>query len=470
VSVAPASVAAAPTDRLDPFYAVLRLAARFWLWFFFRRVDARHLERVPAQGPVLLCINHPNNLIDSLVVGAVLPRKVHYLATAALFRNRLVARLLLAAGAVPIYRRQDDPDKMDRNVEAFAACLRAFTDGRVVAIYPEGTTHAESRVQRIKTGAARLALAYEVEHPGELAVVPVGLSFEARKSFRGRVLVSFGPRVPVTPYASAYATDPARAVDELTTMIQWAMERQVVHADRIETTALLRALEDVYRGELVRQLREERGLGERQVDVFRLSRSIVDAVEHFRRHDPERVERLWQQLQGYRALLEQYRVRDEAVRARLARPRAQRLALRSWIAVVAFPVYAYGAVVNAAPYYAPRWLARRLSRKETDYATIRLLSSVVAFPVAWTIETWVVFRLAGLGWAALFALSLPVAGLGAYAYHRGLGRLRGALRLGALSLTREHAARALLSERAAVVAELDRARDDYLAATRGSSF
>jgi len=30
-----------------------------------------HPERVPAAGPVLLCINHPNNLIDSLLVGGV---------------------------------------------------------------------------------------------------------------------------------------------------------------------------------------------------------------------------------------------------------------------------------------------------------------------------------------------------------------------------------------------------------------
>jgi 1-acyl-sn-glycerol-3-phosphate acyltransferase len=62
----------------------------------------------------------------------------------------------------------------------------------VLAIYPEGTTHAESRVQRIKTGAARIALDYEVgsrtgtaDPRPPLAVVPVGLSFEIRKAFRG---------------------------------------------------------------------------------------------------------------------------------------------------------------------------------------------------------------------------------------------------------------------------------------------
>ncbi len=185
-------------------YPSLRLVARFWLWFLFKRVHVRHLERVPVTGPVLLCINHPNNLIDSLLVGAVLPRKVHYLATAALFRNPLMRRFLLAAGAIPVYRKQDSPDGQSpnhRNDDIFASCHAAFDQGRVIAIYPEGTTHAEARVQRIKTGAARIALAYEARHPGALTVIPVGLSFEARKSFKARVLVSFGEPVPLTAYA-----------------------------------------------------------------------------------------------------------------------------------------------------------------------------------------------------------------------------------------------------------------------------
>ena len=54
---------------MDPFYAVVRVIERFWIRFFFERVEVRHPERVPHRGPVLLCINHPNNLIDSLLVG-----------------------------------------------------------------------------------------------------------------------------------------------------------------------------------------------------------------------------------------------------------------------------------------------------------------------------------------------------------------------------------------------------------------
>src|SRR5437762_12442724 len=123
------------TERMDRGYTLVRAMTRFWLWFFFRRVSVRHPERVPRDGAVLLCINHPTNFIDSLVVGGAVPRKVHYLATAALFRNKVLARFLLKMGAIPVYRRQDDPDKMDKNVGTFEACFAALAGGRLVAIY-----------------------------------------------------------------------------------------------------------------------------------------------------------------------------------------------------------------------------------------------------------------------------------------------------------------------------------------------
>jgi glycerol-3-phosphate O-acyltransferase/dihydroxyacetone phosphate acyltransferase len=328
-------------------------------------------------------------------------------------------------------------------------------------------------VQRIKTGTARIALEYETGRaddraPGRppLAVVPVGLTFEARKSFGGRVRIAFGEPVPVTAHLHLYQDDPAKAVSALTDAIQWAMEALVVQVDRLEGAAVARAVDALYRDRLVRELQDERGLSARQIDTIRLERSIASAVEHFERRDPARVARIADRIIAYRALLAAYRVRDEAVRERLAhRPVRQRLR-RGAAALIGLPLFVYGALVNALPYLLPRWIARRTALRETDYATTRLLASVVAFPLFWGLPTWLVWRLAGPGWAIAFFASLPVSGLLAYHYFAGIERLRRQLQLGALSVTRAHAARRLLAEREALIAELDRARDEYLAATR----
>jgi glycerol-3-phosphate O-acyltransferase / dihydroxyacetone phosphate acyltransferase len=460
-----------PVEPAGRLYASLRLLARFWIWFFFREVAVRDAARVPATGPVLLCVNHPNNLIDSLLVAAVLPRKVHILANAQLFRNRLLGALLARAGAIPVHRRQDAPGAADRNAATFAAARQALEDGRVLLIYPEGTTHAESRVQQIKTGAARIALAFETARQSAdprprppLALVPVGLSFEIRKAFRGRVLVAFGEPVALGPHVTRAREEPLAAVQDLTDAIQRAMEAEVVHVDRLDVVDVVRAVEDLYREELVRQLHAERGLRPEAIDVFRLSRAIVEAVAYFKERDPDRVAALWQRIQHYRALLAEWHVRDQAVGARLSGQRPPHRLRSSTAAVLGLPVFVYGSVVNALPYLIPRGLAHAFARKETDYATIRLLSSTVAIPLCWGLETWLVKRLAGTGWAIAFAVSLPVTGLLAYHYLRGLGRLRARTGFAILALTHRNAAARLLAERRAIQLALERAKTDFLAA------
>jgi 1-acyl-sn-glycerol-3-phosphate acyltransferase len=459
---------AEPAGRL---YAFLRLVARFWIWFLFREIAVRAIAHVPPAGPVLLCVNHPNNLIDSLLVAVAVPRKVHFLANATLFRNRALGALLARGGAIPVHRRQESPGNADRNAETFLAARHALEAGHLLAIYPEGTTHAERRVQRIKTGAARIALDYEAARRADgaaalapLTVLPVGLSFESRKSFGGRVLVAFGPPIDLGPHVRRAGEDPIAAVQGLTDAIQRAMEAEVVHVDRIDVAEVVRAGEELYRDELIRQLRVERGLPAETIDPFRLSRSIVEAVVTFRDREPERVAHLWQRIQHYRARLTAWHVRDQAVGARLSAERPPHRLRWSTAAVLGLPVFLYGSAVNALPYLIPRWLARTFARRETDYATIRLLSSIVAFPVGWALEIWLVHRLAGTGWAIAFAMSLPLTGLVAYHYLRGLGRLRARTGFALLALTHRTAAARLLAERRAIMAELERAKRDFLTA------
>src|SRR4029434_3835197 len=122
--------------------------------------------------------------------------------------------------------------------------------------------------------------------------------------------------------------EPAKALHTLTTAIQGAMEHEVVHAERIDTAALARAVQELYHGKLERELWEERGLSGRQIDPFQLSWSIAGAIEHFRKQDPERIEQLWQRILGYRALLAAYRLRNEAARTGLERAPARRRVAR----------------------------------------------------------------------------------------------------------------------------------------------
>jgi glycerol-3-phosphate O-acyltransferase / dihydroxyacetone phosphate acyltransferase len=149
-------------------------------------------ERVPDEGPVLLVANHPNSLMDPMLVVAAARRPVRFLAKAPLFTDPWIGWLVKAAGAIPVYRRQDDPALMDRNQDAFRAVFDALGRGSVVGIFPEGISHSEPSLVPLKTGAARIAFGGREEAGRAFPIVPVGLVFREKDVFRSDVIVYVG--------------------------------------------------------------------------------------------------------------------------------------------------------------------------------------------------------------------------------------------------------------------------------------
>ena len=72
-------------------------------------------------------------------------------------------------------------------------------EGGAIGIFPEGLSHDESQLARLKTGAARLALGGAQRTRQPIQIVPCGLTFIHPKRFRSRVLVQFGPPIDVEP-------------------------------------------------------------------------------------------------------------------------------------------------------------------------------------------------------------------------------------------------------------------------------
>ena len=88
-------------------YRILRALGRLALRWFYRDVEVVGMERVPVDGPVLLASNHPNALVDALIVGCTLPRPVVLTAKATLLENPVTRLLIRMVGVVPLRRASD---------------------------------------------------------------------------------------------------------------------------------------------------------------------------------------------------------------------------------------------------------------------------------------------------------------------------------------------------------------------------
>ena len=204
--------------------------------------------RVPHAGPVLLVANHPNSLLDPVLVAAAARRPVRFLAKAPLFTDRKVGWLIRASGAIPVYRRVDNPEAMDGNVDTFRAAHAALAQGAVIGIFPEGLSHSEPGITPLKTGAARIALGALAQHPEPFPIVPVGLVFRRKDVFRSDALVVVGQPVAWDDLA-IHTPDDRDAVQELTRRIDGGMRQVTVNLERWEDQPLVDCAEAVWQAE-----------------------------------------------------------------------------------------------------------------------------------------------------------------------------------------------------------------------------
>jgi glycerol-3-phosphate O-acyltransferase/dihydroxyacetone phosphate acyltransferase len=222
---------------------ILSAVARVLSRVYYRLTYAG--ERVPNPGPVLLVANHPNSLFDPVLVIAAAGRAVRFLAKAPLFTDPKVGWLVRGSGAIPVYRRSDDPDQLSRNQEMFRDVQTALGEGAAVAIFPEGISHSGPGLTRLKTGAARIALGFAGRRRVGFPIVPVGLVFRAKDVFRSEAQVIMGPPVRWDDLVGREVSD-SDAVHELTERIGRAMRRVTVNLDAWEDQPLAECALDVW--------------------------------------------------------------------------------------------------------------------------------------------------------------------------------------------------------------------------------
>ena len=375
------------------------------LRFFFRRIETVNAGNVPRHDGLIFVLNHPNGLVDPAMVFVALPRRISFLAKSTLFRVPVISFLLKTVEALPLYRRIDAGEDVSQNQRTFVAARELLRRGGSIALFPEGVSHNSPKLLPAKTGAARIALgaaSLEAEGgPVPVQIVPVGLFYTNKTTFRSEAVLHFGRPFPVEPVRLETDGEPPRlAVRELTRRIEDEIREVTLNAETDAELQTAYIAERVFatasesdtvgeRLEFLKSYVAERGRQGSELDerVSAFDRRLADSGL-----SPEHLS------------LAQFTTRFVVWQA----------FVQVWVLLILSPLAAVGTILHLPAYQICKLLARIYTKHGADdiASTVKVLAGMIFVPLTWLITAVVLYFI--FGWIAALA-SMPAAFLCGYA-------------------------------------------------------
>jgi glycerol-3-phosphate O-acyltransferase / dihydroxyacetone phosphate acyltransferase len=413
------------------------------------------------DGPVLVTGNHPNALVDPLVIFRTGARPSRPLAKAPLFEQALVGAMLRGLGGLPVYRREDGLGNMHLNDTTFDAAIQALHDGEAVQIYPEGQSHSGPALTPIRTGAARIALLAEQRCEWELGlwIQPVGLTYTRKHLFRGRVVAMFGEAFSISGYRAAYEEDERGTVRALTDRIRVGLESVTLNFDHPEDRELVEVAERLYaREKKLARWRERESMTDRMPRL----RRFAGGIRWLRATDPERFSELRALVRRYLRLLTLFGASEGDIPPTYRMGVVLAYSIRQLLLLaLVLPVAVVGMVVWMPPFVATRYIAPRFRPEIDQVATYKIAIGLLAFPLWWFLVSGGAWLLGGATVAGILAVAMPVVGFAAITWRDRQSQVREDTRV-FLRAVRNRRGRDRLSElRTELVGEFDALAEEW---------
>jgi len=223
-------------------YRLLRKLIKVALFFFFKEIVVSGKKNMLHQGPLIIVANHPNTLMDPLIIASIIKQQIGFVGNAGLFSNSFLASILKYFNVIPIFRKKDVTiGEKPNNKYAFSKCHDFLDKKGTILIFPEGSSYYELKLREIKTGTARIALSYESVQglDSHIKILPIALDYSDAIQFRSLVSVTIDEPISVQDYKKRYLEDEVDGVLQLTKTIYRKLSKHIPNTTNKEQEQFL---------------------------------------------------------------------------------------------------------------------------------------------------------------------------------------------------------------------------------------
>lgn len=115
------------------------------------RVDTSVLQKVPANGPLIVITNHTGQIEVPIMFAYLQPRKITAWAKAEAFDNLFLKVIFGIWNIIPVRRGEAD-------IQSLKTAVKMIKEGYIFGIAPEGTRNKTGKLLRAMPGTVLLAL------------------------------------------------------------------------------------------------------------------------------------------------------------------------------------------------------------------------------------------------------------------------------------------------------------------------
>ena len=366
---------------------------------FFRRIDVVGEENIPSDGPVIFAGNHPNALMDGWLLTARCGRwPLHFMANAKLWKYRLLGKMLDASGAVPVYRREEHDGEVD-NSEAFDKLYEVIEAGNCMGIFPEGVSHTESQLSKLKTGTARIALSVAARRKVSVTIIPCGLNYIHRHRFRSQVLIEFGEAILIDDkWLADFVADERETVRQLTDYLAEALMSVTLNAPDWSTLRFIQAARRLYKPATANLSPSE---------YIELNRRFVGT--YLSHGDAPEVIKFRDEVDDYQSRLDTLGLKDYQLRQKVSVSKAfRRLLMRSISMMLLLPVAIPGVLLHLPVGWVAGLVGERFSYEQDDIATLKVFAAITLLPLLYIVVAFLIGNYFGAVWAVIAVLGLTI--------------------------------------------------------------
>ena len=403
-------------------YRLLKMIVGIGIRFYYKEVKILNRTSLSNNGPLIIIANHPNTLMDAMMIGYATKQPIYYMAKGTLFNSKFKLWLLRNLNMIPINRRGEGATNGVSNQDSFEACYRVLEEGKTLVIFPEGTSFLERHLRELKSGTARIALEVEKRNQGKLnlKVGPLGLNYLKAEKFRSSVLINIGQQLEVLDHLEAYIKDQGKTAKKLTEKFRVNLERVLVNSYSKEQELLVDDLAEILSSKYIKS--EGKGV---EADISFL-KEIRNKIEEIQLTTPYKIAEIQLLLQNIQWRLRKLDVRADFLDRRFRSIMFLRQILMSvFFLIVGMPIYVFGLWHNLIQFKLTDVLVPKITKDLEYYAPIAVLLGLIMYPLFYTL-----FYFIGTHYfefpiylKVIYLLSMPLSGLYAFSFSRYLDHI-----------------------------------------------